>query len=78
VRVLDFGLAKFVGESSETERVMGTLAYVAPEQLRGKDIGPWTGDQHTLVAAQAALRARVLEKLGPVERLLRRDRGQRQ
>jgi len=42
VRVLDFGLAKFVGESSETERVMGTLAYVAPEQLRGKDIGPWT------------------------------------
>jgi len=42
VRVLDFGLAKFIGESSETARVMGTLDYMAPEQLRGKDIGPWT------------------------------------
>ncbi|MCC6625613.1 MAG: serine/threonine protein kinase [Deltaproteobacteria bacterium] len=42
VRVLDFGLAKFISESSETQRVMGTLDYMAPEQLRGKDIGPWT------------------------------------
>jgi len=42
VRVLDFGLAKFIAESSETQRVMGTLDYMAPEQLRGKDIGAWT------------------------------------
>ncbi len=42
VRVLDFGLAKFIAEGSQTERVMGTLDYMAPEQLRGKDIGPWT------------------------------------
>jgi serine/threonine-protein kinase len=42
VRVLDFGLAKFIAESSDTQRVMGTLDYMAPEQLRGRDIGPWT------------------------------------
>lgn len=42
VRVLDFGLAKFMGESTGSHRVMGTLGYMAPEQLRGTDIGPWT------------------------------------
>jgi serine/threonine protein kinase/formylglycine-generating enzyme required for sulfatase activity len=42
VRILDFGLAKFVAESSETSVAMGTPVYMAPEQLTLKNIGPWT------------------------------------
>lgn len=42
VRILDFGLAKFVADSDETSVAMGTPVYMAPEQITRKNIGPWT------------------------------------
>lgn len=42
VRILDFGLAKDLTVSNETSVAMGTPAYMSPEQLRRKDLGPWT------------------------------------
>lgn len=42
VRVLDFGLAKFVDERSDTSVAIGTPMYMAPEQLDKSNIGPWT------------------------------------
>lgn len=42
VKVLDFGLAKFVEERAETSLMVGTPAYMAPEQITRKNIGPWT------------------------------------
>ncbi len=42
VKLLDFGLAKFVNERRDTSMVMGTVNYMAPEQIEARNIGPWT------------------------------------
>ena len=42
IKVLDFGLAKFTADGTDTTQAMGTPAYMAPEQLYKQRIGPWT------------------------------------
>ena len=42
VRILDFGLAKFIAEHTENSMAIGTPYYMAPEQLARREIGPWT------------------------------------
>lgn len=42
VRILDFGLSKFIEESTGTSLIAGTPTYMATEQITGRNIGPWT------------------------------------
>lgn len=42
VKVLDFGLAKAVADTTTMTEPLGTLLYMAPEQLRGRGICPAT------------------------------------
>lgn len=42
LRILDFGLAKFLEGGNRTAVTTGTPDYMAPEQIAAGEIGPWT------------------------------------
>ena len=55
VQVCDFGLARVVGQRKTTNRLEGTLAYIAPEAARGEKPTPTT-DQYSLAISYYELR----------------------
>ena len=61
VRVLDFGLAKFIDSGGETSYIVGTPYYMAPEQVLRRDIGPWTDLYGVAMIALEMLMGRRLE-----------------
>ncbi|MCC6619817.1 MAG: serine/threonine protein kinase [Deltaproteobacteria bacterium] len=60
VKLVDFGLAKRFVESQDTSNVLGTASNIAPEQLTGRGLGPWTDVYAAgLVAAELLIGAPV-------------------
>ncbi|MEV7394808.1 PQQ-binding-like beta-propeller repeat protein [Streptomyces sp. NPDC091215] len=47
VTILDFGIARYTATLTQASRVIGTLAYMPPERLRGK-VGDGRGDLYSL------------------------------
>jgi serine/threonine-protein kinase len=44
VKVMDFGISHVLGQARQTREktIVGTLEYIPPEQISGKEIGPWS------------------------------------
>jgi serine/threonine-protein kinase len=62
VKLLDFGLAKFVGSDlrvTRTEAIVGSPVYMAPEQFMSKEVGPRSDVYGLACTLYEALTARV-------------------
>jgi serine/threonine-protein kinase len=61
-RVLDFGVAKAAGRITVTRenQVKGKLRYMAPEQVRSREVGPWTDVWSACVVLWEALTGKML------------------
>lgn len=58
VRLLDFGLAKHLSAGEETQHIVGTPSYMAPEQIRGLRLGVATDLYSLAVVALELLTGR--------------------
>lgn len=47
VKILDFGIARYISTLTVASRVVGTVAYMPPERLRG-EVGDARGDLYSL------------------------------
>lgn len=41
-RIMDFGISTFSGHNTGNNNIVGTVNYMAPEQLNNKPVGPWS------------------------------------